>query len=225
MSATIHIIDGSALDEPQSKEYDSLPLPSTTGATSSNSISSGLKLLQILRFLNPLFYARLVQAYIQTVLQSYSTANHNGSARITEGEVLPQSAQIARGTTIDNCFTTVSPEFEYSCRLGIDGMHYSETSAVHAAGRLSDVSLHLPKVESARIVSAPINVDLVGVSSRQLTETVVSVDASAAPPDDATVPVPTHQTEQGVKTVGATEDKRPRKGKRGKGKVKGKPKP
>ncbi|KAJ2876985.1 hypothetical protein GGH93_000360 [Coemansia aciculifera] len=225
MSATIHIADGTAvaLDEPQSKEYDSLPLPSTTGTASSKSISSGLKLFQILHYLNPLFYARLVQAYIQTVLRSYSTADGNGNARITDGKSLPQNAEIVRGTTIDNCFTTVSPEFEYSCRLGMDGAYHSGTSAVHISAPLSDVSLHLPQAESTGDASVSIHEEQAGFSGGQVAETIATMGASAAPPVDATTPVSTHPTEQDDKTVDVTEGKRTRKAKRGKGKGKAKP--
>ncbi|KAJ2100826.1 hypothetical protein GGI09_002084 [Coemansia sp. S100] len=223
MSATIHIADGAAveLDEPQSKKYDSLPLPSTTGTASSKSISSGLKLFQILHYLNPLFYARLVQAYIQTVLRSYSTAD--GNARITDGQSLPKDVEIARGTTVDNCFTTVSPEFEYSCRLAMDGAYQNSTSAVHMSAPLSDVSLHLPKVERTGDTNASISEEQEGLNGGQVTETTASMGASATPPDEATGPVSTQPTEQDEKTTDAIEGKRTRKAKRGKGKGKAKP--
>ncbi|KAJ1820583.1 hypothetical protein LPJ60_003127 [Coemansia sp. RSA 2675] len=211
MSAVIQIVDGSTTvpDEPQTKKYDTMPLPSTTG---SDSVKSGLKLFQILHYLNPLFYARLVQAYIQAVLRSYSTANHN--ARITDGEGLPQNAGMVRGTTIDNCFTTASPEFEYACRLGLDGAHYSDTSASHVSGPLSDVNLQAPNMENAK--SAPVIKEVERSSDVQLTDTT-------APTDDAMASVSAQPTEQNDKTAEALEGKRTRKAKKGKGKNKSKP--
>ncbi|KAJ2486967.1 hypothetical protein IWW37_005421 [Coemansia sp. RSA 2050] len=213
MSAVIHIVDGATtvLDEPQSRKHDTLPLPSTTG---SDSVKSGLKLFQILHYLNPLFYARLVQAYIQTVLRSYSTANHNDNARITYGEGLPRSVEVVRGTTVDNCFTTASPEFEYACRLGLDGALYATTSASNGPGPLSDVNLQMAKIEDAK--SAPENEGLEGCSDAQSTKTT-------APTDAAMIPASTQPNEQNDKAAEASEGKRARKAKRGKGKGKGKP--
>ncbi|KAJ2584778.1 hypothetical protein GGH95_000098 [Coemansia sp. RSA 1836] len=208
MSATIHIVD----DEPQLKEFDSLPLPSTTGVASSSSISSGINLLQILHYLNPLFYARLVQAYIQTVLESYSAANCRSNApRIISGEGLTRGGSVvARRTTIDNCFTTVSPEFEYSHRLGLDGTCSPNASTAQILAPLSDICLRQSEAKGSR--------------SGRIAESVASLATSApSPPPNATgTPASMHSTEKDDKPADMAEGKRARKAKRGKGKGKGK---
>ncbi|KAJ2747664.1 hypothetical protein GGI20_000313 [Coemansia sp. BCRC 34301] len=203
MSAAICIVD----DEPQSKEYDSLPMPATTNVSQASSAGSGLKLLQILHYLNPLFYARLVQAYIQAVLESYSAASSSsGAPRITGGEDQPYVRdEVARCTTVDKCFSSTSPEFEYSHRLGLDGTGSHGASTTQMPAHLSDISLHQPEAESS--------------SSGQLSENVASALSST---DSTDTPASTHAMVQDDKAAGTTEGKRARKTKRGKGKGKAK---
>ncbi|KAJ2890994.1 hypothetical protein IWW38_003826 [Coemansia aciculifera] len=207
MSAKIYIVG----DEPQSKEYDSLPLPTTTGDAASSSASSGMRILYLLRFINPLFYARLVQAYILTVLESYSAASRRGNTpRITggDGNTSQGQSEVARCTTVDKCFMADSPECGYSHRLGLDGTYHLGSSIAQGLAPLSDVNLHHPETKDN--------------NSEPVAEHAVALDASAPSPNVTTVPAVTSATDQSDKTDDVAETKQTRKAKRGKSKGKGK---
>ncbi|KAJ2722963.1 hypothetical protein GGI07_002975 [Coemansia sp. Benny D115] len=126
-----------AIDDNQNqfKETDSLPLPSTTPGCHKESLVSQ-RFALILQYLNPLFYARLAQSFINSVLESYRDSNSgsNYAVRITAGDMVtaqgpipPDAAPmycVPDDTAIGNAnhagFTTVSPTFDYPPKLDLD---------------------------------------------------------------------------------------------------------
>ncbi|KAJ2856194.1 hypothetical protein J3B02_001742 [Coemansia erecta] len=116
-----------------SKEINVLPVPSTTPAARKENAASQ-KLAMILQYLNPLFYARIAQSFIYSVLESYrgtGTASLN-APRLTAGQMDPEfGAENTHSETanydipdltaveINDQFTTVAPEFEYLPHLNL----------------------------------------------------------------------------------------------------------
>ncbi|KAJ2296672.1 hypothetical protein IWW55_005024, partial [Coemansia sp. RSA 2706] len=69
MSLTVlenSVSDSISNDVPPAKEANSLPLPSTTPANQLGHGSVSQKLVWLLQYLNPLFYARLAQSFVSS---------------------------------------------------------------------------------------------------------------------------------------------------------------
>ncbi|KAJ2624286.1 hypothetical protein GGI25_004436 [Coemansia spiralis] len=125
----------------RSKEVESLPMPSTMGDTQLQKSSWNInqKLVDFLQYLNPLFYARIAQSLISSMLQNLSSGTMancnsriaNDSAAANADPSIPADAiaidcsyvNVSSGKPGDhssnmndissNYFITVSPEFEY----------------------------------------------------------------------------------------------------------------
>ncbi|KAJ2214789.1 hypothetical protein EV179_002737 [Coemansia sp. RSA 487] len=128
----------------ESKEIDSLPQPPIMGENDQQRSSWNInqKLVELLQYLNPLLYARLVQSLIQFMMESFGSSNvASYNTRITNdgsqggnpslatavpadaiaidcGYMNDSNRKQVEGTSVNRCaggkqFITVSPEFEY----------------------------------------------------------------------------------------------------------------
>ncbi|KAJ2271072.1 hypothetical protein GGH14_005025 [Coemansia sp. RSA 370] len=97
---------GVAENSQPAKGTDTLPLPSTTPASQSMEDHRGMghTLFWLLQYLNPLFYARLAQALVGSVLESYKADSENKlNARIAEHPHGDTSAPIPADATVIEC--------------------------------------------------------------------------------------------------------------------------
>ncbi|KAJ1724829.1 hypothetical protein LPJ53_000965 [Coemansia erecta] len=156
MTAAVYNIEDVeiASSERRSKETDMLPVPSTTPASRKETASVNHRLAAILQYINPLFYARLAQAFIYSVLESYRDSNtRNYNARITAGDMIavPNSGPVVptdstaidcgppmlTDINLDDHFTSVAPEFDSILHLDTENI---ETAPPHETAVLADSS-------------------------------------------------------------------------------------
>ncbi|KAJ2229866.1 hypothetical protein H4R99_007927 [Coemansia sp. RSA 1722] len=136
MASAVHSsssVDVAASNARLSKEIDALPVPSTTPAARKKPTASQ-RLVMILQYLNPLFYARIAQSFIYSVLESYKEtgAATLNAPRLTAGEMAfePTAAPMSPSANayavsdlsaieVNDQFVTVAPEFEYLPQLNL----------------------------------------------------------------------------------------------------------
>ncbi|KAI8324155.1 hypothetical protein GQ54DRAFT_77893 [Martensiomyces pterosporus] len=123
MSAIMSEEDGgSASSGPPIKEPGSLPLPATMAVTTAGALGPR-KLVYILQYLNPLFYARIAQSLIYSVLGIASSSNDSGSseAHVAGGEepacawfqAMQEGDPEAEGSANQEQLVAITPQFEY----------------------------------------------------------------------------------------------------------------
>ncbi|KAI7828489.1 hypothetical protein BX661DRAFT_182187 [Kickxella alabastrina] len=162
MSTVIQDIDGADTNtgKRMSKELDSLPMPSTTPASRNDRSMANNKFVLFLQYLNPLFYARLAQSFIYSVLESYrGDRSSNFNSRITAGEMVPAQGLVPADASAIDCgmptmtefdindqFTTISPEFEFLPQLNIDSMRpgfIMKEQHVEMVGGNAELGIHI----------------------------------------------------------------------------------
>ncbi|KAJ1844159.1 hypothetical protein LPJ73_005256 [Coemansia sp. RSA 2703] len=163
MTAAVYNIEEVEItsNERRSKEIDMLPVPSTTPASKRETTSANYRLATILQYINPLFYARLAQAFIYSVLESYRESGAgNYNARITAGNMVavpnldpPVSADstaidcgppMLTEINLDDNFTSVAPEFDVISHPDTGNIETTppHESSVHSGSRAMTEEQH-----------------------------------------------------------------------------------
>ncbi|ORX67771.1 hypothetical protein DL89DRAFT_323973 [Linderina pennispora] len=108
-----------------------LPLPSPMSTRSASSSSSSKRLIQILQYLNPLYYARIAQTFLASVLEVYGLSGTQSSGRIA-------------GTGHDNGESMMGYESLQDDPAGANAHHY--ITANYLPPDVSDQITYLPNL-------------------------------------------------------------------------------
>lgn len=99
-------------------ENECLPMPATSSSlapeTKESQSQVGQKLNVVLQYLNPMYYARLAQSFILSVIGSYKSNPARYGSHITKG-ITEDGVAIpvdnpSSNYRVDTCFNTVSPD-------------------------------------------------------------------------------------------------------------------
>ncbi|KAJ2793071.1 hypothetical protein H4R20_006654 [Coemansia guatemalensis] len=124
------------------KEPNALPAPSTMPAAQLKQPTVSQKIVWILQYLNPLFYARLAQSLVSTVFGSQATGSaNNSSGRVTEHANHQISAPAPADASVIDCEyyhiskddSVQDSQAESELNLGIAPNHLPVTSNVATA--------------------------------------------------------------------------------------------